>query len=123
MLVATHLTMSSSLSVTKVENEIKGIIYGSDHTFKDIKKWGQNNTNNWWHPLTSGQRERHLNHVRVGQILPFQYKSKEGYKYYTVKVVDVGSPQKYVLLENLYGPLTTAEWGHYYADTIRVAMC
>jgi hypothetical protein len=115
--------MSSSLSVTKVENEINSVIFANNHTFKDINRWAQNNTNDWWHPLTSGQRQKYLANVRVGQILRFVYKSEEGSKTCSVKVVDVGSPQKYTLLENLYGPLTTSEWGHAYKDAIRVAKC
>jgi hypothetical protein len=112
--------MSASLSIARVETEIKSIVFASHSTFPGIEKWAQNSMADWWHPLTAGQRTKdNLTNVKVGDIIKFRYISKtEGSRTLSVKVLDVGGPAKYILLTQIYGHPIVPDWT--FADVIRV---
>jgi len=115
--MAVRFGKMSSVSVGRIETEIKKI-FASYSTFPGIQKWGQNDMNDWWHPITRNQRET-LADVNKGDKINFIYISKDERPLtIPVKVVDVGSPLKYMLLAQLYGHPAVPDWN--FADCIRV---
>ena len=73
-------------------------LYSTKDTYEQILQWGQNSSDEWYHPVSRSQFTR-LSTIKVGDIIPFILDGVSN----NIQVVEVGNIFDYPLLRHTNG--------------------